>query len=136
MYVSSRREVSEFKKRYRWMRLFVVLTFLVLIGRLVQLQLIDGTEHYQESLSNVIRTVSVPAVRGRIFDAKGRVVATSTPSHAVVLIPHYFDMGKGFDRLVEFLGYDEDQRRRGGQMLHSAAFWGGPGTPSVRRLSS
>jgi penicillin-binding protein 2 len=109
MHVSSRREVSEFKTRYGWMRLFVVLTFLVLIGRLVQLQLVDGKEHYRESLSNVIRTVAIPAVRGRIFDNKGRVVATSTPSHAVVIIPHYFDMGKGFERLVEFLGYDEDQ---------------------------
>ena len=71
MFVSSRSELSEFRKRYRWMRLFVALTFLVLVGRLVQLQLIDGDQHHQESLSNVIRTVPIPAVRGRMFDSKG-----------------------------------------------------------------
>lgn len=91
------------------MRLFVVLTFLVLIGRLVHLQIINGGELYADSIRNVVRTVSIPAVRGRMFDAKGRVVATSMPSHSVVIIPHYFDMGKGFDRLVEFLGFDEEK---------------------------
>ncbi|MCP4680163.1 MAG: penicillin-binding protein 2 [Deltaproteobacteria bacterium] len=91
------------------MRLFVVLTFLVLVGRLVQLQLINGDEHHEQSLANVIRTVPIPAVRGRVFDSKGRVVSTSTPSHSAVVIPHYFDMGKGFDRLVGFLGFDEEQ---------------------------
>ncbi len=109
MFVSSRNEVSEFRRRYRWMRLFVVLTFIVLVGRLIQLQLVDGDEHHRQSLANVIRTVPIPAVRGRIFDSKGRVMATSMPSHSVVVIPHYFDMGKGFERLTEFLGYDDEQ---------------------------
>ncbi|MCP4606798.1 MAG: penicillin-binding protein 2 [Proteobacteria bacterium] len=109
MFVSSRSEISEFRRRYHWMRLFVVLTFLVLIARLIQLQLIDGDEYYDQSMSNVIRTVSIPAVRGRVYDAKGRVVATSVPSHEAVAIPHYFDVGKGFERLVEFLGYNDTQ---------------------------
>jgi penicillin-binding protein 2 len=107
MYISPRSELSEFRRKYLWMRLFVILTFLVLVGRLVQLQLIDGEEHRQESLSNVIRTSSIPAVRGQIIDAKGRVVATSRPSHSVVVTPHHFDMGQGFDKLVEFLGVNE-----------------------------
>ncbi len=109
MFVSSRSELSEFRRRYRWIRLFVVLTFLVLVGRLVQLQLIDGKTHSEQSLNNVIRTVQIPAVRGRIFDSKGRVVATSTPAHDVVVIPHYFDSSKGFTRLVELLQLDEKQ---------------------------
>jgi penicillin-binding protein 2 len=107
MYVSSRSELSEFKRRYRWMRIFVVLTFLVFIGRLIQLQIVDGEEHHAESVDNVVRTVSIPAVRGRVFDGKGRVVATSMPSHTLVAIPHYFDMGEGFARLVQLLGLDE-----------------------------
>ena len=48
MFVSSRSESSEFRRRYRWMRLFVGLTFLVLVVRLVQLQLVDGKEHHDE----------------------------------------------------------------------------------------
>ncbi len=109
MFVSSRSELSEFRRRYRWMKLFVALSFVVLMVRLVQLQLVDGDEHHQQSLANVIRNDSIPAVRGRIFDNKGRVVATSMPAHAVVVTPHYFDMGDGFNKLVEFLGYDEEK---------------------------
>ncbi|MBW2278665.1 MAG: penicillin-binding protein 2 [Deltaproteobacteria bacterium] len=107
MYVSSRSELSEFKRRYCWMRVFVVLTFLVFIGRLIQLQILDGEEHHDESVDNVVRTVSIPAVRGRVFDGNGRVVATSMPSHTLVAIPHYFDMGQGFARLIQLLGLDE-----------------------------
>lgn len=112
MFDTTRSELSEFRRRYRWIRLFVVLTFLVLVGRLVQLQILDGSEHSEESLKNVIRTVKIPAVRGRVFDSKGRVVATSMPAHDVVVIPHYFDSAKGFERLVEFLDLDEEQAEK------------------------
>lgn len=108
MFVTSRGELSEFRRRYRWIRLFVVLTFLVLIGRLAQLQLIDGAKNSEQSLNNVVRTVSLPAVRGRIFDNKGRVVATSIPSHNIVVIPHYFNMEEGFSRLAALLQLDEE----------------------------
>ena len=107
MFVSSRSELSEFRRRYRWMRVFVVLTFLVFVGRLIQLQIVRGSELRDESIANVVRTVSIPAVRGRIFDAKGRLVATSMPSHTLVVTPHYFDMGKGFARLVQLIGLEE-----------------------------
>lgn len=108
MFVTSRSELSEFRRRYRWIRLFVVMSFLVLVGRLVQLQIIDGDKNSDQSLKNVVRTVSIPAVRGRIFDSKGRVAATSVPSHNVVVIPHYFDSEEGFSRLVALLQLDEE----------------------------
>ncbi|MBN2670867.1 MAG: penicillin-binding protein 2 [Deltaproteobacteria bacterium] len=109
MYISPRNELSEFRRRYRWMRLFVFLTFLIFVSRLVYLQLVHGDEYHEKSMNNVIRTVSLPAVRGRIFDSKGRVMATSMPSHTLVAIPHYVDMGEGFARLVELLGLDEQE---------------------------
>ena len=108
MFVTSRSELSEFRRRYRWIRLFVALTFMVLVGRLVQLQIVDGNENSRQSLNNVVRTVSIPAVRGRIFDAKGRVVATSVPSHNIAVIPHYFDPEEGFKKLIGLLQLDED----------------------------
>jgi penicillin-binding protein 2 len=118
MYISPRNELSEFRRRYRWMRIFVFLTFLVFIGRLVYLQLLNGDDYHQKSLNNVIRTVSLPAVRGRIFDAKGRVLATSMPSHTLVAIPHYVDMGTGFARLVELLGLDEQEAQQMSEKLN------------------
>ena len=112
MFVSSRSEQSEFRRRYRWMRFFVALTFLVFVGRLVQLQIVRGPELRDESIANVVRTVSIPAVRGRIFDDKGRLVATSMPSHTLVVTPHYFDMGKGYARLVQLLGLEEGEAEK------------------------
>jgi len=109
MFVSSRSELSEFRRRYRWMRVFVVLTFAVFVGRLVQLQIIRGPELRGESIDNIVRTVSIPAVRGRLFDDKGRLIATSMPSHTLVVTPFYFDMGKGFARLVQLLGLEEEE---------------------------
>ncbi|MBN2804529.1 MAG: penicillin-binding protein 2 [Deltaproteobacteria bacterium] len=91
------------------MRFFVVLTFAVFAGRLVYLQIIKGNEYDQKSRNNVIRTVPIPAVRGRIFDSKGRVLATSMPSHTLIAIPHYVDMEKGLPRLVKLLKLDEKQ---------------------------
>jgi penicillin-binding protein 2 len=117
MFVAPRSELSEFRRRYRWMRIFVALTFVVFVGRLVQLQVVEGTEFHDQSVANVVRTDFLPAVRGRVFDGKGRVVASSIPSHALVAIPHYFDMGQGFARLVQLLGLDEQTAERLGSRI-------------------
>ncbi len=109
MYINSHSELSEFKRRYRWMRVFVLMTFLVFAGRLVYLQIIKGDQFSRESRNNVIRTVSIPAVRGRIFDSKGRVLATSIPSHTLIAIPHYVDMEKGLPHLIKLLKLDKEQ---------------------------
>ncbi|MCU0661361.1 MAG: penicillin-binding protein 2 [Myxococcota bacterium] len=109
MFISPRNELSEFKKKYRWMRLFVVLTFGVLVTRLVQLQVVNGEANNKQSLANVVRTVNIPAIRGQLLDSKGRVVASNVPSHAIYVTPHDFDMGQGFERLVKFLDLDNEQ---------------------------
>ena len=53
--LSVRREVGEFRKRYKWMALFVMVSMLAVIGRLVHLQLVEhdrwaieaAQEHHQ-----------------------------------------------------------------------------------------
>jgi penicillin-binding protein 2 len=117
MFVAPRSELSEFRRRYRWMRLFVVLTFLVFIVRLVHLQIFEGETLHGQSVANVVRTDFLPAVRGRVFDAKGRVLASSVPSHALAVIPHNFDMGQGFARLVRLLELDEQTAERLGTRI-------------------
>ena len=41
-FLVQRSDVGEFRRRYRWMVLFVLAAFLVLVGRLAQLQLFEG----------------------------------------------------------------------------------------------
>ena len=44
MQLSPRREVGEFRKRYKWMALTALVVFSLLIGRMAQLQLVQHDE--------------------------------------------------------------------------------------------
>lgn len=82
-----RSDVSEFRKRYRWMALVAFLAFAVVVGRLFQLQILKGTEYAQVAHENVIRRVTLPTTRGVVRDAQGRVLASSRSSFNVLLVP-------------------------------------------------
>jgi penicillin-binding protein 2 len=82
-----RSDVSEFRKRYRWMALLAFLAFGVIGVRLFQLQVVKGTEYAQTAHENVIRRVTIPTTRGIVRDAQGRVLASSRPSFNVLIVP-------------------------------------------------
>lgn len=82
-----RSDVSEFRKRYRWMALVAFLAFGVVGVRLFQLQVVKGTEYAQVAHENVIRRVTIPTTRGIVRDAHGRVLASSRPSFNVLIVP-------------------------------------------------
>lgn len=67
---------------------------LVLIGltvaQLVQVQVVDGAEHAARGERQRLRTVELPAVRGRIYDREGAVLATSVDAAAVHADPAAF----------------------------------------------
>ena len=54
--------IPELARRFRSLALFVGFAFIVLIGRLWQLQVIGGGEKYERSIQNVIRAHAIPAV--------------------------------------------------------------------------
>ncbi len=89
--LSARREVGEFRKRYKWMALVVVIVFGALIGRLVYLQLIQYDEWSAEAQRNITKRIALPATRGIIRDIKGRVIATNRPSYDVYMTPQLLD---------------------------------------------
>jgi penicillin-binding protein 2 len=82
-----RSDVGEFRRRYKWMALFTALAFAVVVGRLFQLQVLDGTEYAAVAHENIIRRVVKPASRGVIRDANGRVLASSRDSYDVEVVP-------------------------------------------------
>ncbi len=82
-----RSDVSEFRKRYRWIALVAFLAFGIVIGRLFQLQILRGAEYAQTAHENVIRKVTLPTTRGVVRDAQGRVLASSRSSFNVLLVP-------------------------------------------------
>ncbi len=69
------------------MRLVVLVAFLALAGRLVQVQDLSGP-HFSSLAAGQVKTVQhVPAVRGGIYDRDGAVLAISVQRSAVIADP-------------------------------------------------
>ncbi len=85
--LSRSREVGEFRKRYKWMALVVVVIFMIVITRLIQLQLIDHDRWARIAQENITKTIGLPATRGVIRDSRGRTIATNRPSYNVYVTP-------------------------------------------------
>jgi penicillin-binding protein 2 len=68
-----------------------LLSLLVLIGllggRLFYLQIIEGDRNQQLAENNRIRLIAKPPERGRLFDRKGNILASSRLAHVVYLWP-------------------------------------------------
>lgn len=103
--LSARREVGEFKERYKWMALFVVLALCGIISRLVYLQLIEREKWAGEAQRNILKRVRLPATRGLLRDTKGKAVASNRPSFDVYVTPQALD-AEDIDRLSRLMGFD------------------------------
>ncbi len=76
---------------YRFIKIFIILFFLILASRLWQLQILQGGEFRQFSNKNRLKTLDVHSVRGKIYDRHGRVLAENLPAYKVIIIPQYAD---------------------------------------------
>jgi penicillin-binding protein 2 len=77
-------------QRYRSISLMLIVSLIVLAGlggRLMYLQLVEGTRNRQLAENNRIRLIPKQPERGKILDRKGRTLAGSRLSHSVFLWP-------------------------------------------------
>ena len=108
--LSQRHEVGEFRKRYRWMALFVVLVFGALITRIAQVQIFQRDRWSGIAQDNITKTLELPATRGVIRDVAGRVVASSRPSYDVYATPRLLRIPEDVDRIASLMGLSEEQK--------------------------
>ena len=66
---------------------FALLIFAILLGRLIDVQLVHGAQYRAEAEANQIRLIRVAAPRGLIVDRHGKVMVRSRPSFVVALVP-------------------------------------------------
>ncbi len=85
--ILSREGASEFRKRYKWFALFVVLAFGAVVVRLFQLQLVDGSDYQAMAHENIVRRTTLPTTRGVVRDSQGKVLASSRPAYNVTIVP-------------------------------------------------
>lgn len=79
----------------------VVVAFLVLVGRLLQLQYFEYGENLRRSEDNRIRKISIKAQRGYIMDRYGAVLVRNRPSYHISLLPYQLkDRDSVFNRLL------------------------------------
>jgi penicillin-binding protein 2 len=107
--LSQRREVGEFRKRYRWMALFVVLVFGGIIIRVAQVQLFQRDRWSGIAQQNITKTLELPATRGVIRDIAGRVVASNRPSYDVYATPRLLQP-EDADRIASLMGLSRQER--------------------------
>jgi len=108
--LGQRSDVGEFRRRYRWLVLAAVTAFVVLVGRLAQLQLVQGDLHRAQARKNIIRERSLATTRGVIRDAQGRVLAANRPSYNVHMTPAEVDLTETWPAVVKLLGLDEPEK--------------------------
>ena len=107
--LSQRREVGEFRKRYRWMALFVALVFAGIIVRVAQVQLFQRDRWSGIAQQNITKTLELPATRGVIRDIEGRVVASNRPSYDVYTTPRLLQP-EDISRIASLMGLSSDER--------------------------
>jgi len=92
----------------------LVVVFLVLLGRLYQLQILRGDEFKEKADENFVKELRVPADRGQVLDRRGKVLVDSRPSYDVTLTPHF--CGKQCEetlgRLASLLSMSRDEVER------------------------
>ena len=110
--IVQRSDVGEFRRRYRWMVLFVLAAFLVLFGRLFILQVFQRDIHQAQARKNIVREIKLATRRGVIRDSQGRVLAASRPSYNVYVVPKQLSLEQTWPRVVQLMGMDALEANR------------------------
>ncbi|HEY3593514.1 MAG TPA: penicillin-binding protein 2, partial [Polyangiaceae bacterium] len=111
-YLVQRSDVGEFRRRYKWMVLFVGMAFGALLVRLFQLQIVDGEDNRTEARHNIIYEIRLATTRGVIRDALGKILAASRPSYNVYVVPGRLDMKETWSTLADYLRLGVEERAR------------------------
>jgi len=109
---AQRSDTSEFRKRFRWIAIFMALTFMAIVIRLFQLQLIEGDENHAIALSNIVRRTPLATTRGVIRDRNGKVLARNRASYNLYVAPRKLDMVNTWPKLAEYVGLQAEERLR------------------------
>ena len=109
--ITFRKEAApEFRRRTNLLMTVVSIAFLLLIGRISFLQIIQGERFTYLSENNRIRLKKIPGTRGMVFDRKGQLLIDSRPSFDLLFVPEDAkEPETTLRRLAGFLGRDEGE---------------------------
>ncbi len=102
--LAQRSDVGEFRKRFRWLVLFIVMSFAVFTVRLAVLQIVRGDVHEAQARRNIVGERRLATTRGVIRDAQGKVLAANRPAYNVHVVPDRIDLEETWPRVVAMMG--------------------------------
>jgi penicillin-binding protein 2 len=79
--------MQRYKGRFLIITIILVQVFIIVAGRMWYVQIIRGDEFEKFSLNNRVRSVRIPAPRGRILDRRGKELVVNRPSFNVYVVP-------------------------------------------------
>lgn len=82
--------MPELGRRLKWAALVGAIGFLILLGRLWQLQVMRGDSYRQRTVSNVVHERYLPSIRGKIIDRHGIPLADNRPAFNIYVTPRQF----------------------------------------------
>ncbi|MBM4379860.1 MAG: penicillin-binding protein 2, partial [Deltaproteobacteria bacterium] len=105
---------KDLRARYAWLGAAFVVGLLVLAGRLYRLQVTHAAEYQHKSEANFIKEIPIPADRGMIMDAHGRILVDNRPSFDAFVTPAFCARCEEgvLPRLAGWLGWDEEELAR------------------------
>ncbi len=68
-------------------RLGLIIAFVIMVGRLFQLQVVQGEKYTTRANDNRLIQVEIPAQRGVIYDKNKNILARNRPSFEIALVP-------------------------------------------------
>jgi len=106
----------------RWIKIVVTICFLILAGRLVQLQFIQGELYASQARENMIREISIPAPRGNILDRNGEILARNIPRFGIFILSEEMNNPtKNLEKLSSILKLPPEKKRELLQRLKADA---------------
>jgi penicillin-binding protein 2 len=86
----------------------LLVAVLVLVGRLIELQVVDNATYVEQAFENRVTRINEPAPRGVIYDRHGVALSLNVPTFAVTLTPAYLpdnpaELEQIFGRLSKLL---------------------------------
>ncbi|MCC6648142.1 MAG: penicillin-binding protein 2 [Polyangiaceae bacterium] len=125
MNLGNRADTGELRKQFKFHALFVVAAFLLLIGRLFYLQVLQRDEYQAEAKENIVRRVTLATTRGVVRDSQGKVIASNRPAYSVYLVPMLkvdrklvcITETEVWSKVVSYLSLPQDERLRAEKKL-------------------
>lgn len=102
---------TELKRRTAGVTLLLLVVFALLLGRMWQLQIVQGEQYAQLADGNRLRRLATSAPRGKIFDRDGAVVADNRLVFTVSIVPGGLSSERDavVQRLSEILGMAQEE---------------------------